>query len=87
MASCAVEETVSLDEKQRNVTWCGGEVRNDIGGKIRLVIVEELSFANEVKCEEVSKEILCGAGVEESKRAKGVTLMRLDLEGNGVISL
>ena len=49
--------------------------------------MEELSFANEMKSEEVSKEILCGAGVEESERAKDVTLMRLDLEGNGVISL
>ena len=64
MASGAVEETVSLDEKEGNVSWCGREMRDDIGGRIGLVGVEKLPFANEVERKEVSEKILCGAGVE-----------------------
>ena len=61
------KETVSLDEKERNVSWCEREMRNDIGGRIGLVGVEKLSFTNEVESEKVDKQILSGAGVEEGE--------------------
>ncbi len=65
MASIAVKETVSLDEKEGNVSWYGREMRNDIGGRIGLVGVEKLSFTDEVESEKVDKQILSGTGVEE----------------------
>ena len=75
MASGAVEEAVSLDEEERKVSWCGREMRDDIGGRIGLIGVEKLPFANEVEGEEVSKKILSGAGVEECERTKDVSLV------------
>ncbi len=35
----------------------------------------------------MGEKILSSAGVEEGERAKDVSLMRVDLEGNGVVSL
>ena len=35
----------------------------------------------------MGEKILSRTGVEESERAKDVSLMRVDLEGNGVVSL
>ena len=75
MAGGAVEETVSLHEEERNVSRCGREMRNDVGGRIGLVGVEKLPFANEVEREEVNQKILSGAGVEEGERTKDVSLV------------
>ena len=75
MASSAVKEAVSLDEKEGNVSWYEKEMRNDIGGRIGLVGVEKLSFTDEVESEKVDKQILSGAGVEEGERAKNVSLV------------
>ena len=75
MASSAVEETVSLDEKEGNVSWYGREMRDDVGGRIGLVGVEKLSLSDEVIGEKVDEKVFSGAGVEESERTENVSLV------------
>ena len=75
VACSAVTETVSLDEKEGNVSWCGREMRDDVGGRIGLVGVEKLSLTDKVKSEKVDKQVLSGAGVEEGERAKNVPMV------------
>ena len=78
---------MGLDEMKGNVPWGGREVRDYVGGRVGSIGVDEVSFTNEMKGEQVGEEVEGGAGSQESECAEDVLMVRLNLKTNGGVVL